>query len=172
MAVEKATIRCEAIFSDDSEHRYLLSKIWNKTLPQVNVITIAPSADYNVSCDLTTNLITNNLNLMGYGGFTLTNLISKIGVDVKKIKSTTKLWLPDTDKYILEAAQKADTIILAWGSFTNIRKIFIDREKDVMALLNPYQEKIYKITDGKTPKGLHPLTPKIRNNWNLLSLSK
>lgn len=30
MTNEKATIRCEAIFSDDKEYRYLLSKVWDK----------------------------------------------------------------------------------------------------------------------------------------------
>lgn len=29
MAVEKEIIKCESIFSDDSLHRYMLSKVWD-----------------------------------------------------------------------------------------------------------------------------------------------
>ena len=47
------------------------------------------------------------------GGFVLTNLISKIGADVKKLKSTKDLWNADTDKYIKETALKSNKIIIA-----------------------------------------------------------
>ena len=57
MTTERATIKCEAVFSDDSLHRYSLSKIWDKTLPLANVITIAPSEDFNVTSDTTTSII-------------------------------------------------------------------------------------------------------------------
>lgn len=167
MPIEKATIKCEAVFSNNSEHRLLLSKIWDKNLPQANVITISPSADYNVSTDLTTNLITNNLNVLGFGGFTLTNLISKIGIDPKKVKNTNDLWTEETDKYIHEAAQKADSIIVAWGRFTETRKIFSDREKEVLTILEQFKSKTFEITDGNGREFLHPLTPIIRNNWIL-----
>ena len=28
---EKATIKCEAVLSDDSQHRYSMTKIWDKS---------------------------------------------------------------------------------------------------------------------------------------------
>lgn len=63
------------------------------------------------------------------GGFVLTNLISKIGADVKKMKSTKDLWSADTDKYIKETALKSDKIIIAWGKFTETRKVFRNEKK-------------------------------------------
>lgn len=167
MPIESATIKCKSVFSDDSQHRYQMSKIWDKNLPLANIITIAPSECYNIACDLTTNIITNNLNLLGFGGYTMTNLISKIGIDIKKIKNTKDLWNNETDKHILSCAETADKIILAWGSFTNTRKFFADREKQVLELLKPYQDKIYQITDGGDRKFLHPLTPCVRNSFIL-----
>ncbi|MCH5314579.1 MAG: DUF1643 domain-containing protein [Eubacterium sp.] len=86
MPTETDTIKCKSVFSDDSQHRYQMSKVWDKNLPQANIITISPSESYNIASDLTTNLITNNLYLLGFGGFMFTNLISKIGVDIKKSK--------------------------------------------------------------------------------------
>ncbi len=167
MAIEVNTIKCKSIFSDDSQHRYQMTKIWDKNLPQANIITISPSECHNVVSDLTTNIITNNLHILGFGGYTMTNLISKIGVDVKKIKNTNNLWDNETDKHILSCAEAADKIIVAWGSFAHTRKQFTDREKQVLELLKPYQDKIYQITDGADRQFLHPLTPCVRNSFIL-----
>lgn len=167
MSIEVITMKMKCVFSEDSSHRFLMKKIWNKELPQANIITIAPSECHNVVNDLTTNIITNNLHMLGFGGYTMTNLISKIGVDVKKIKNTKDLWNNETDKHILSCAEAADKIIVAWGSFAHTRKQFADREKQVLELLKPFQDKVYQITDGADRQFLHPLTPCVRNSFIL-----
>lgn len=167
MPIEVTTIKCKSIFSDNSQHRFQMSKVWDKKLPQTNIITIAPSECHGVESDLTTNIITNNLHMLGFGGYTMTNLISKIGVDVKKIKNTKELWNNETDKHILSCAEAADKIIVAWGSFAHTRKQFADREKQVLELLKPFQDKVYQITDGADRQFLHPLTPCVRNSFIL-----
>lgn len=170
MSKEVITMKMKCVFSEDSSHRFLMKKIWNKELPQANIITISPSECHNVVNDLTTNIITNNLHMLSFGGYTMTNLISKIGVDVKKIKNTKDLWNNETDKHILSCAEAADKIIIAWGSFAKTRKQFADREKQVLELLKPYQDKIYQITDGADRNFLHPLTPAVRNGFVLKSV--
>lgn len=167
MPIEVITMKMKCVFSEDSSHRFLMKKIWNKELPQANIITIAPSECHNVVNDLTTNIITNNLHMLGFGGYTMTNLISKIGVDVKKIKNTKDLWNNESDKHILSCAEAADKIIVAWGSFAHTRKQFANREKQVLELLKPFQDKIYQITDGADRQFLHPLTPCVRNSFIL-----
>lgn len=169
MSIEVITMKMKCVFSEDSSHRFLMKKIWNKELPQANIITISPSECHNVVNDLTTNIITNNLHMLGFGGYTMTNLISKIGVDVKKIKNTKDLWNNETDKHILSCAEAADKIIVAWGSFAHTRKQFADREKQVLELLKPFQDKVYQITDGADRQFLHPLTPCVRNSFILQS---
>lgn len=144
-----------------------MSKIWDKNLPQANIITIAPSECHGVESDLTTNIITNNLHILGFGGYSTTNLISKIGVDVKKIKNTKDLWNNETDAHILSCVKSADKTIVAWGSFAKTRKQFADREKQVLELLKPFQDKVYQITDGADRQFLHPLTPCVRNSFIL-----
>lgn len=167
MSIEVITMKMKCVFSENSSHRFLMKKIWNKELPQANIITIAPSECHNVVNDLTTNIITNNLHMLGFGGYTMTNLISKIGVDVKKIKNTKDLWNNESDKHILSCAESADKIIVAWGSFAHTRKQFADREKQVLELLKPFQDKVYQITDGADRQFLHPLTPCVRNSFIL-----
>ncbi len=63
----------------------------------------------------------------------------------------------------MESAKKSDTIILAWGSIGNHNQRIKDRQKAVLELLKPFSDKLYQIGEN----GYHPLTPIIRNNWNL-----
>lgn len=173
MPIEVATIKCKSIFSDDSQHRYFLQKVWDKTKPLVNVITISPSEDYNVVSDLTTQLITNNVYKLGnYGGFILTNIISRVGLDVKKLKSTDKLWDSQTDKYIIEAAENSSAVIWAVGKLTQTRKIFSEREQEVIEILkeNNCSDKLFMISDSNKREFLHPLTPSVRQGWIVKSI--
>lgn len=167
MPIEVANIKMRTVFSDNSEHRYEMSKVFDKDLPKANIITISPSVNYNITSDLTSQIIQNNLFSLGFGSISYTYLISKIGVDTKKIKNTKNLWDNQTDKHILSCAEAADSIILAWGSFAKTRKQFAEREKQVLELLKPYQEKVYQITDGGDRRFLHPLTPSVRNGFIL-----
>lgn len=169
MPIETATIKCKSIFSDDSQHRYYLQKVWDKSKPLVNVISISPSEDYNVATDLTTQLITNNVYKLGnYGGFILTNIISKVGLDIKKLKSTDKLWDSQTDKYIIEAAENSSAVIWAVGKLSQTRKVFLKREQEVLEILKESNctDKLFMISDNKR-EFLHPLTPSVRQGWIL-----
>lgn len=168
MPIETHTIRCKSIFSDDSLHRYSLKKIWDKSKPLVNVVSISPSEDYNVVSDLTTQLITNNVfKLDNYGGFILTNIISRVGLEPKRLKSTGGLWDSQTDKYIIEAAENSSAIIWAVGKLTQTRKIFAEREQQVLEILrkNNYAEKLFMISDGNKREFCHPLVPSVRQGW-------
>ena len=167
---ERATIKCTATFSDNSEHRYSLTRVWDKNKPQALVISISPSEAFNVEMDLTTILIQNNLHNQNFGGFCLVNLISKIGVDAKKVKETKDLWNKETDQEIVKRAGEADSIIVAWGSFANTRQQYREREETVLNLLKPFEDKTFEITDGAERFFLHPLTPAIRNGWVLSKL--
>lgn len=167
MPIEVANLKLKSIFSDDSQHRYEMSKVFNKDLPKANIITISPSENYNISSDLTSQIIQNNLFALGFGSISYTYLISKIGIEVKKVKNTKDLWNNETDKHILSCAEAAEKTIVAWGSFAKTRKQFANREKQVLELLKPFQDKVYQITDGADRQFLHPLTPAIRNGFVL-----
>lgn len=167
MTNEKATIRCEAIFSDDHEYRYLLSKVWDKTKPIVTVISISPSTFHNVTCDTTTMLIQNNLEALDCGGMELVNLIAKVGVDAKRLKNLIDYIGDENDQYILESVKRTTLTVLAWGRITAMNKSFQIREAEVLELLEPYLNKVQIISDCEGRENLHPLTPSVRNEWIL-----
>ncbi len=60
MKVEKSTIRCEAIFSDDHTHRFLWRRIWDKDKPTICVLMLNPVFSDTCVFDTTTNLVVNN----------------------------------------------------------------------------------------------------------------
>ncbi len=167
MINEKAMLRCEAIFSDDKEYRYLLSKVWDKNKPLATVISISPSPFYNVTCDTTTMLIQNNLEALGCGGMELVNLIAKVGVEAKKLKSLLDYVGEENNRYILESVKNTALTVLAWGRIAGINKAFQVREEEVLELLEPYMDKVKMISDCAGRESLHPLTPSIRNEWIL-----
>lgn len=172
MKSKKTVIKTEALFSDDESHRYNLRKEWDKALPTATVISISPSSLTNVSADLTTQLITNNVEALGFGSFELLNLYSKIDVDVKKIKDTTGLWDENTDTCIKASCDKTfkddnGKIIFAWGKLTENNKKHGEREKQILSLLSIYFDKVYCIKDYGIRHFLHPLTPSVRNEWVL-----
>lgn len=165
--VEKTTIKCEAIFSDDARHRYVLRKEWDKSKPKACVITIAPSADFNVTSDLTTQLIQNNLTMLDFGGFELVNLYSK--VTTSKDEYTSKgMYNRDTDKYIKESCEASETIVMAWGKAHLKSKELSARVEAVNKLLEKHISKLYFIADENGRSELHPLTPSVRKKWNLV----
>lgn len=174
MKSEKTVIKTESLFSDDGTHRYNLRKEWDKTLPTATVISISPSELSNVSSDLTTQLITNNVESLGFGSFELLNLYSKVGVDVKKIKDPSGLWDETTDTCIKASCDKTfkdegGKIIFAWGKLTENNKKHGEREKMILSLLSIYFDKVYCIKDYGIRHFLHPLTPSVRNEWVLES---
>ena len=174
MKSEKITIKAESLFSDDGLHRYNLRKEWDKALPTATVISISPSSQSNVTADLTTQLITNNVHALGFGSFELLNLYSKVDVDVKKVKAIEGLWDEVTDTCIQASCDKTfksdgGKIILAWGKLAENNKKHGEREKQVLALLSIYFDQIYCLRGHGARHFLHPLTPEIRNDWVLES---
>lgn len=105
-------------------------------------------------------------------------LIQKYLADVSGLEGT-QLAAADTDAngviniqdcteiQMKESALKADKIIIAWGKFAETRKIFSEREKDIMNLIEPYKDKIFQITDGAKREFLHLLTPNIKRQCKL-----
>lgn len=56
MINEKVTMKSEAVFSDDKNHRYLLRKEWDKAKDRACVLMINPSSADGIVIDLTTQL--------------------------------------------------------------------------------------------------------------------
>ena len=169
MITEKDTIKCEAIFNDDHTHRYMWKRVWNKDKPMAAVIMLNPCLSDNIVTDTTTTLVVNNIaRLERYGGVIIVNLYSLLASKLSfRWNSDEDLNGEDNDTYIKKAAEDASVVIIAWGKAINTNARIEERAVQVINLLEPYRDKMYVISDGAR-MGLHPLTPSIRQVWELV----
>ena len=164
MKTETANIKSKALFSDDRSHRLLLRKEWDKTKKTAMIIMINPNTADTLNMDLTTMLVINNLNELGFGCVNIANLYSKIMPKLSlRFNSDEDLLHEENDVIIQQYAQMSDAVIIAWGTAGNTSQRVRDRKDELLEVLEPYANKLYQIGE----KGYHPLTPAIRTNWEL-----
>lgn len=170
---EKDTIKCESIFSDDRAHRYWWKRVWNKDKPTATVIMINPFLSDNIVTDTTTSLVVNNIaRTETYGGVIIVNLYSRLTSKLSfRWNSDEELNSPENDNYIQKAAEESAIVVLAWGKAADANQRIVERVDAVCEMLDKHKEKLFSITDGER-EGLHPLTPSIRNKWDLVPYKK
>lgn len=160
-----STISNEAVFSDDNRHRLLLRKVWDNEKPTAMIIMINPNSADELSSDTTTMLVMNNLQKLGYGSVDIVNLYTMITGKLHfRFNSDDDLLHPDNDDVIYRSAEKSDTIIIGWGTVGLHNMRICERQKAVLDMLKPFSDIIRQIGEN----GCHPLTPTIRNNWDLV----
>ena len=169
MITERDTIKCEAVFSDDKQHRLYWERTWDKEKPKAAIITIHPNHSNNIICDTTTYLSVNNTARLGnYGGIIMVNLYSKLTSKLDfKHSSPEELNHEGNNKYILKAASEASVVILAYGRGIAGNKQMTERAIEVINLLKDHRNKIKLISDGQK-EGIHPLQPTARSHWELV----
>lgn len=164
MKEETKIIKSKALFSDDRLHRFLLRKEWDNQKKSAMIIMINPNTADTLNYDLTTMLVINNLNKLGFGTVNIVNLYSRIMEKLSlRFNSDDDLLESDTDKIIKQYAAMSDAIIIAWGCVGNSSQRVRDRQSELLEMLEPYANKLYKTGE----KGFHPLTPAVRNEWEL-----
>lgn len=164
MKSETTILRSKALFSDDGNYRLLLRKEWDKSKKTAMVIMINPNTADTLNMDLTTMLVINNLNAMGFGSVNIVNLYSRITKKLNlRFNSDEDLIDNETDGIIEQYAGMSDAVIIAWGSIGYNSQRVRERQEEILTRLAKYENKLYMI--GK--EGYHPLTPAIRSGWVL-----
>ena len=164
MKTETTQIKSKALFSDDGLHRLLLRKEWDKNKKTAMIITINPNNADTLNMDLTTMLVINNLNKLGFGSVNIVNLYSKIMPKLSlRFNSDDDLIGSETDTIIEQYAAMSNAIIIAWGSVGNNSQRVRDRQTELLEMLSKHENKLYQIGEN----GYHPLTPAVRNEWEL-----
>lgn len=164
MKEETKVIKSKALFSDDGKHRFLLRKEWDKNKKSAMIIMINPNTADTLNMDLTTMFTINNLNKLGFGSVSIVNLYSRIMEKLSlRFNSDEDLLESNTDGIIEQYAAMSDAIITAWGCVGNNSQRVRDRQSELLELLENHRNKLYKIGE----KGYHPLTPAVRNEWEL-----
>ena len=163
-----ATIKVEVTESDDAKHRYVLYKEWDKDKPTCTIITLFPGSAELVITDTTQMLITNQLYTMGYGSFYSVNLFSKVGIAARGQKVFANATNKVNDENILACAEKSKIVILAWGCLPDKNKIVKQRVEAILSKMSPYSGKCFYLSNVQDDKHCHPLSNKVKCEWNLV----
>lgn len=157
-----------AVFSEDSQKRYLLTKTWDNNKPHLAIVLLSPSDASGITLDNTTMLVLNNADRLGYGKVSIVNLFSTLGsllLRTEKDKDEENL------KYIKSTANDADVIVYAPGVGKSSNNVFVKRQNQALKILQPYESKL-KCLSNKEGKARfqHPLSPAVRT-WYLSSMN-
>lgn len=167
MNMIRTTLTTEAVFSDNGTKRYLLRKTWDTDKPSLAIIMLAPSEASGIELDNTTLLVLNNASRLGYGSVAVLNLFATLNDFTLKQAEAED---PENTEAIVQAAEKADTVVYASGVGKAKSKVFQERQKQVLTALLPFEGKLNCLCneDGKA-RLQHPLSPAVRK-WFLSPL--
>lgn len=157
------TIQCKSLWDESRQNRFLFEKVWDSKKDRLLVISKSAGIDDGVEQTVTQLIITNNLSELGYGGFTLCNLVSDLSGKDKKINS-------ENSKLLSEQLKSKDFsgIVICWGSHDKFPDYLKqEAEKVLEAIRKSKRENVFRITDGVTTGFCHPLSPRVRNNFLL-----
>lgn len=170
MIIEKNIMKTEAKFSDDKKNRFTLSKEWSNKKSRALLISIHPSIGSEITLDLTTLLVINELEKLGFGAVDIVNLFPKI-FNKLVVEEVDSKEISENDTIIVELAEKTNTIILGWGRIGEKSKAVKQRQNELLTKLVKYKDKIFVIGNDNNEEFLHPLSPKARKKgWKLIKV--
>ena len=163
-----SNLKTVIVESEDGERRLSLSKIWDGSKPSLAIVMICPSSSGEVAVDTSTALTMANSYRLGYGSVTILNLFSEVNnFELKGVSDCDE----ENIEAIVAAAEKSDSIVLAWGNGRMKNKDFQRRVEQVLTALRPFEKKWQVICDAKDgSRGSHPLAPRVRQ-WHLSAAS-
>jgi hypothetical protein len=118
-----------ANFSLNRNYRFVLWRIWNRTLPLVMYIGLNPSTANETKPNPTITRLVKMTKNLGYGGFYMLNLFTYVSAypeELKKVQYT----LVDADLNLVKYSKLVQDIVFCWGNFKEAE----DRGKEVIKM--------------------------------------
>jgi len=106
----------EAAYSDCGSYRYWLKREWARKGGIVNFVMLNPSKADEFNNDPTVERCERRARMLGFAGFSVTNIFAWRDTDPKAMRKAAKPIGPDNDQVLLEMAQSARQVIAAWGT--------------------------------------------------------
>ena len=136
-----------AIFSLCRKYRYVLWRIWDKSISYVNFVCLNPSTADEEKDDQTIRKCIGYAKNWGYGGMYMTNIYAFRATNPKKMIVANNPVGPENRRYVTDISRDAGLTIAAWGNNGDIQG---DR---ILHLLN----RPHYLTITKMGKPGHPL---------------
>lgn len=139
-----------AVMSEDGEYRYRLSRCWDTTGDTVAFIMLNPSTADAEEDDPTLRRCIRFAQSWGYGSLTVGNLFALRSSDPDVLSGHPDPVGKKNDTYLLQIAENADRVVVAWGHRGGLR----GRASDALNLLSC---PLYAFGTTKDGHPLHPL---------------
>ena len=104
-----------AVFSDCRNYRYVLYRIWDRSLPNVMAIGLNPSTANAQYDDCNIEKLVAILQHNGYGGLTMTNLFGLISNDHEDLRKSTDP-VRENDVWLKKIQQQSEVVVFCWGA--------------------------------------------------------
>ena len=147
-----------ATLSRCRKYRYVLWRVWDKSLPHIMFIGLNPSTANETQNDPTILKCIQYCKRWGYGGFYIANLFAFRSSSPDVLKKSKKPIGAKNDFWILKTAKSAERVVACWGEHGN----FKDRDQDLKKQL----KNLYCLKINKSGQPAHPLY--LKSSLNLI----
>lgn len=120
-----------AVYSACETYRYQLTRDWNASAPRLLFVMLNPSTASETTNDPTVARCEARARRMGQGAVRVVNLFAFRATDPRALRAAADPVGRDSDRFLLEAAGWADSVICAWGNHGAL----LNRAKAATALL-------------------------------------
>ena len=138
-----------AVFSPCRTWRYTLWRIWDRTLPSLQVIGLNPSTATETTNDPTVRKCIGFAHRWGFGSLLMTNAFAYRSTNPHVLYTLSDPIGPANDYWLQEIATRAGFRLAAWGNHGSL----MDRDKQILALIPDLHH--LGLTQYDRPK--HPL---------------
>lgn len=142
-----------AVFDRSGRYRYRLGRQWQAAGRSVAFVMLNPSrADASLD-DPTLRACMQFAQRWQYAALSVVNLFGYRTPYPTELKQADDPVGEENDRYLLQAVEEADRVVLAWGNWGSLA----GRDRTILTLLAPHQSKLTYLQLNRSGQPRHPL---------------
>lgn len=142
-----------ADFSDCGTYRYMLTRIWDMSKPNVAFCMLNPSTADELVNDPTVERCERRARMLGYGGLVVVNLFAFRATDPNELYDAEDPVGPDNDAFIKDAIKLSSLFVCGWGNHGTLT----GRNLEVLNLLKSLGIEPHALKINMDGSPAHPL---------------
>jgi len=150
METKRETKRA-AVFSDQKEYRYQLSRIWDESKNSVCFIGLNPSIANEHRDDNTVSKCVEQAKMLGFGSLEMVNLFAFVDTKQGKLHLVEDPIGPENDSFLIASAKRCETVIVMWGNEGSYK----GRSREILEKLRKGRKKLYCLGINSTGEPKH-----------------
>lgn len=146
-------IKRTAVFDRTGRYRYCLERRWQAKGSSVAFVMLNPSQADASRDDPTLRACMQFAQRWEHAALCVVNLFSYRTPHPAVLKQANDPIGDENDRYLLQAVEAADQVVLAWGNWGSLAR----RDRTVLTLLTPHQAKLTYLQLNRSGQPRHPL---------------